>query len=90
MQIGDFTTILTRGEGFHLTRIVKLEMKGFKSFAKHTDLLFGDDFNVILGPNGSGKSNVIDALTFVLGKSSAKSLRAEKSPICIYKPFYTH
>ena len=67
-----------------MTRIIKLEMKGFKSFARQTDILFNNDFNVVLGPNGSGKSNVIDALTFVLGKSSAKSLRAEKSANLIY------
>ncbi|MFH1324658.1 MAG: AAA family ATPase [Nanoarchaeota archaeon] len=59
-------------------------MQGFKSFAKHTELAFGTDFNCILGPNGSGKSNVLDALCFVLGKSSAKSLRAEKSSNLIY------
>ncbi|MFT7616142.1 MAG: chromosome segregation protein [Candidatus Woesearchaeota archaeon] len=59
-------------------------MKGFKSFARQTDLVFGDDFNVILGPNGSGKSNVFDALCFVLGKASAKGLRAEKSANLIY------
>lgn len=67
-----------------MTKIVKLEMKGFKSFAIKTEIPFGDKFNVILGPNGSGKSNVLDALCFVLGKSSAKSLRAEKSANLIY------
>jgi len=67
-----------------MTRILKLEMKGFKSFAKKTELPFGNKFNVILGPNGSGKSNVLDALCFVLGKSSAKSLRADKSANLIY------
>lgn len=67
-----------------MTRIVKLEMKGFKSFAMKTEIPFGDKFNVILGPNGSGKSNVLDALCFVLGKSSAKGLRAEKSANLIY------
>jgi len=61
-------------------------MKGFKSFAKFTEFLFGPKFNVILGPNGSGKSNVLDALCFVLGKTSAKSLRAEKSANLIYGP----
>ncbi len=59
-------------------------MQGFKSFAKKTELVLGDDFNCILGPNGSGKSNVLDALCFVLGKKSAKSLRAEKSANLIY------
>ncbi len=66
------------------TKITKLVLNGFKSFGKHTELLFGDDFNVILGPNGSGKSNVLDALCFVLGKSSSKQLRAEKSSNLIY------
>ncbi len=59
-------------------------MDGFKSFGKRTDLLFGDDFNVVLGPNGSGKSNILDALCFVLGKGSAKGLRAEKSGNLVY------
>jgi chromosome segregation protein len=67
-----------------LTRVTKLVMQGFKSFAKKTEIVFGDDFNCILGPNGSGKSNVLDALCFVLGKKSAKSLRAEKSANLIY------
>jgi len=66
------------------TKINKIVMNGFKSFAKHTEILFNDNFNCILGPNGSGKSNVLDALCFVLGKSSAKSLRAEKASNLIY------
>tara|TARA_Y100000034_G_scaffold61196_2_gene74298 strand:+ start:6188 stop:9664 length:3477 start_codon:yes stop_codon:yes gene_type:complete len=61
-----------------------MSMLGFKSFAKHTEFLFGDSFNCILGPNGSGKSNVLDALCFVLGRGSAKSMRAEKSANLIY------
>lgn len=59
-------------------------MHGFKSFAKRTTLEFGNDFNCVLGPNGSGKSNILDALCFVLGKSSAKALRSEKSANLIY------
>ncbi len=59
-------------------------MRGFKSFAKHTELVFNSEFNCCLGPNGSGKSNILDALCFVLGKSSAKSMRAEKSSNLIY------
>jgi len=51
-----------------MTQINKIVMNGFKSFAKHTEIVFGDHFNCILGPNGSGKSNIMDALTFVLGK----------------------
>ena len=60
-----------------MTKILKLLMRGFKSFATKTELVMGDNFNVVLGPNGSGKSNVLDAVCFVLGKGSAKGLRAE-------------
>lgn len=67
-----------------MTKINKIVMHGFKSFAKRTELLFGNDFNCVLGPNGSGKSNILDALCFVLGKGSAKGLRAEKSANLIY------
>jgi len=67
-----------------MTKINKIVMNGFKSFGKHTELLFGERFNCILGPNGSGKSNVLDALCFVLGRGSAKALRAEKSANLIY------
>ncbi len=66
------------------TKINKIVMTGFKSFASRTELLFGDQFNVVLGPNGSGKSNLLDALCFVLGKSSSKDLRAEKAANLIY------
>jgi chromosome segregation protein len=66
------------------TRINKMVFNGFKSFAKHTELLFNGNYNCVLGPNGSGKSNVLDGICFVLGKSSAKSLRAEKSSNLIY------
>ncbi|HLG23654.1 MAG TPA: chromosome segregation protein SMC [Candidatus Nanoarchaeia archaeon] len=68
----------------HATRINKMVMQGFKSFAKHTELIFGPGFNCILGPNGAGKSNVLDSLCFVLGKSSSRELRAEKSANLIY------
>ena len=67
-----------------MTKINKLEMKGFKSFAKRSELIFGDNFNCVIGPNGSGKSNILDALCFVLGRSSAKGLRSEKSANLIY------
>lgn len=67
-----------------MTRINKMVMHGFKSFAKHTEIPFGPKYNCVLGPNGSGKSNVLDSLCFVLGKSSAKGLRAEKSANLIY------
>jgi len=67
-----------------MTRINSMLMRGFKSFANKTELTFGNNFNCVLGPNGSGKSNVIDALCFVLGKGSAKGLRAEKATNLIY------
>jgi len=67
-----------------MTKITRLVMHGFKSFARRTELVFGDNFNCVLGPNGSGKSNVLDAICFVLGRSSAKSLRAESSKNLIY------
>jgi len=66
------------------TKINKLILEGFKSFGKRTEFVFADDFNCIIGPNGSGKSNVIDALCFVLGKTSAKSMRATNSANLIY------
>ena len=59
--------------------IKKLVMHGFKSFVRKTELPFTQGINVIVGPNGSGKSNVSDALCFVLGRLSSKSMRAAKA-----------
>ena len=67
-----------------MVMIKRLTAKGFKSFANKTDLIFSKGFNVVIGPNGSGKSNIVDSLCFVLGKSSAKEMRAEKSSNLIY------
>ncbi len=68
-----------------MTTIKSIKAHGFKSFAKPTELFFDKDgFACILGPNGSGKSNFIDSLCFVLGRLSAKSMRAEKSANLIY------
>jgi chromosome segregation protein len=64
--------------------IKSMKLKGFKSFAKPLDLEFGTGFNCVIGPNGSGKSNIMDALCFVLGKLSAKSMRAERSSNLIF------
>ena len=59
-------------------------MHGFKSFPKKTELIFTPEINVILGPNGSGKSNISDALCFVLGRLSIKSMRAAKAKNLIF------
>jgi len=67
-----------------MTYIKKLVMHGFKSFVKKTELPFTPGINVILGPNGSGKSNVSDALCFVLGRLSVKSMRAAKAKNLIF------
>ncbi len=67
-----------------MTKINRITIHGFKSFAHKTDIPFDNKFNCILGPNGSGKSNVGDAICFVLGRLSAKSLRAEKTTNLIF------
>src|SRR3989344_4451957 len=64
--------------------INKLTIKGFKSFANKTELVFGKCFNCIIGSNGSGKTNISDSICFVLGKSSAHEMRAEKSANLIF------
>lgn len=62
-----------------MTKINRITIHGFKSFAHKTEIPFQDKYNCVLGPNGSGKSNLGDAICFVLGRLSAKSLRAEKT-----------
>lgn len=64
--------------------VKKLVVQGFKSFAKPTEILFEQGMNTIIGPNGSGKSNVSDAICFVLGRLSIKSIRAAKAANLIY------
>ncbi len=64
--------------------IKKLVLKGFKSFASQTEIPFANSMNVVVGPNGSGKSNISDAICFVLGRMSIKSMRAAKASNLIF------
>ncbi|MFZ2049217.1 MAG: AAA family ATPase, partial [Minisyncoccia bacterium] len=61
-----------------------IELSGFKSFAKKSELVFNSPISAIVGPNGSGKSNVAEAFRFVLGEQSIKSLRGKKGEDLIF------
>lgn len=66
----------------HLKR---LELNGFKSFAKKSEFIFDVPIIAIVGPNGSGKSNVVEAIRFVLGEQSVKSMRGKTGSDLIFK-----
>lgn len=66
------------------TKFAGLDLQGYKTFAKETNLVFPARITAIVGPNGSGKSNVADAIRWVLGEQSYSLLRAKKTEDMIY------
>src|SRR5688500_7351677 len=58
-----------------MLKLERLELHGFKSFHDRTELHFDSGVTAVVGPNGCGKSNILDAMTWVLGEQSVKTMR---------------
>src|SRR6202165_186191 len=61
-----------------------VQIQGFKTFAKKTELLLEPGITAVVGPNGSGKSNLVDAIRWVLGERSARELRGTRMEEIVY------
>ena len=64
-------------------RLTKIKLAGFKTFVDPTSLSFPSNLTGIIGPNGCGKSNIIDAIRWVMGESSARNLRGDSMDLSL-------
>lgn len=65
-------------------QLLRMELKGFKSFADKTVLTFDKGITAIVGPNGSGKSNISDAIRWVMGEQNIRQLRGQRAEDIIF------
>src|SRR5690606_24862173 len=77
-------TLPTTRENWAVMRLKNIKLAGFKSFVDPTTVSFPSNLCAVVGPNGCGKSNIIDAVRWVMGESSAKNLRGENMTDVIF------